>query len=328
MLRTKGRNLSILAAIALLIAFVGLTTVRAIRKPPGLPPLKNTSWVHEKYRNLAYAERAPSEQLDLYLPNDGIAPYPVIVAIHGGAFVIGDKGDAQQNGAIEALHHGYAVAAINYRMAGEAPFPAAVQDTKAAIRFLRANAATYRLDPHRIVAWGDSAGGYLAVMAGVTGNTNVFDEPALGNADQSSRVQAVIDWFGPIVFADMDGQFRQSGKGMPNHGTAGSPESRFLGQTLDEAPEALRAQANPLSYLGSALPPFLIQHGDRDALVPTQQSEELADALKPTLPPSSLELDILAGASHGDRAFETPENLDRVLGFLSRTLAADWDRAP
>ncbi len=326
MLRAQRRTLWTLATIALLAASASLVAVRAIRKPRGLPPLKDTSWVHETYRNLAYAPLSPSEQLDLYLPNDGVAPYPVIVAIHGGAFLVGDKGDAQQNGAIEALRHGYAVASINYRMAREAPFPAAVQDTKAAIRFLRANAATYRLDPHRFIAWGDSAGGYLAVMAGVTGNTNAFDDPALGNPDQSSRVQAVIDWFGPIVFADIDGQFRQSGKGMPNHGAAGSPESRFLGQTLDQAPEALRARANPLSYLGPDLPPFLIQHGDRDALVPTQQSEELAAALKPRLPSASLELDILAGASHGDQAFETPENLDKVFGFLSGGLAAD--RAP
>ncbi len=283
--------------------------------------MKDTSWVREKYLDLRYASGSPAQMLDLYLPNDGQGPFPVIVAIHGGAFLVGDKRDSQQNGAIEALRHGYAVASINYRFSSEATFPAAIEDVKAAIRFLRANAGRYRLDPARVVAWGDSAGGYLAVMAGVTGATAAFDEPSLGNAEQSSRVQAVVDWFGPVVFARIDAEFRQSGKGQLGHGGAASPESRFLGQAVDTAPPALLQQANPLSYVGSQVPPFLIQHGDADPLVPTQQSIDLGAALKPVLSSDRLELDVLPGVGHGGPAFEAPRKSGEDLR-LSRQGAA------
>lgn len=290
--------------------------------PPDLTHLKDMSWVRVQFHDIAYATKSNAQKFDLYIPNDGQPPYRVIVAIHGGTFMFGDKGDYQQNGPIESLRHGYAVASINYRLEHEAPFPAAVQDVKAAIRFLRANGASYHLDPHCIVAWGDSAGAYLAVMAGVTGATREFDDPALGNADVPSHVQAVIDWFGPMEFASIDHQFAQSGKGPGGHGDPGSPESIFLGSPINSAPAELLQRANPTTYLGTGLPPFLVQHGDADSIVPLEQSIELVEKLKVWLPPSGLQFDILHGAQHGDLLFETPANLDRVFAFLDTALGA------
>jgi acetyl esterase/lipase len=211
---------------------------------------------------------------------------------------------------------------MNYRMADEALFPAAVQDVKAAIRFLRAHAAEYDLDAERVAVWGNSAGAYLAVMAGVTGNNADFDDPALGNAAWPSNVQAVIDWFGPIDFISMDDQLRASGKGRPEHGEASSPESRFIGMRLGDAGPALLRKTNPLTYLAPGLPPFLIQHGDNDDLVPIEQSFLLAEQLRAVLPPGDVRLDVLQGSLHGGPAFDLPGNLAKVLSFLAAALAA------
>jgi len=287
--------------------------------------IRDTSWIKRCLPDLAYAPLSPSQALDLYLPNATPGPYPLIVAIHGGGFIFGDKREDQLNAPVEAVRAGYAVAAINYRMAGEAVFPAAVQDVKAAIRFLRAHARQYDIDPARIATWGNSAGGYLAVMAGVTGGTAAFDDPALGNIAQPSTVQAVIDWFGPVDFRSQDDQLRASGKGKPVHDAADSPESRFLGQPLPEVDEALLQRTNPLTYLRPGLPPFLIQHGADDDLVPVEQSRLLAQALRAVLPETDIRLDILPGSLHGGPAFETAENMARVLTFLATALRPHGD---
>ena len=283
--------------------------------------LRDTSWIKRSYPDLAYAPLSSAQALDLYLPNDTPGPYPCIVAIHGGGFIFGDKREDQLNAPVEAVRQGYAVAAVNYRMAGEALFPAPIQDVKAAIRYLRAHAAEFDIDPVRLATWGNSAGGYLAVMAGVTDGVAEFDDPALGNAEQPSHVQAIIDWFGPVDFRSQDAQLRASGKGRPVHDAPDSPESSLLGVPLPEADEALLRRTNPLTYLGPGLPPFLIQHGADDDLVPVEQSLLLAQALRSVLPESSVRLDIIPRSLHGGPNFETPENMARVFAFLAATLA-------
>ena len=149
--------------------------------------------------NLAYANASATEVLDLYLPA-GAGPFPVVVNIHAGGFALGDKGMVPGSTAKALVAAGYAVASLNYRLSGEAVFPAAVLDAKAAVRFLRANAAKYNLNPDKIAAFGQSAGGNLAAMLGTTGGVAEFDDASLGNPGVSSNVQAVIDWFGPTDF--------------------------------------------------------------------------------------------------------------------------------
>ena len=283
--------------------------------------LRDTSWIKRSYADLAYAPLSPAQALDLYLPNDTPGPYPCIVAIHGGGFIFGDKREDQLNAPVEAVRQGYAVAAVNYRMAGEALFPAPVQDVKAAIRFLRAHAREFDLDPARFATWGNSAGGYLAVMAGITSGVAEFDDPALGNAAQPSDVQAIIDWFGPVDFRTQDAELRASGKGRPVHDAPDSPESSLLGVPLPQAGEALLRRTNPLTYLRPGLPPFLIQHGGNDDLVPVEQSLLLVQALRRVLPERDIRLDILPESLHGGPAFETPENMARVFAFLSSALS-------
>ena len=263
------------------------------------------------YSNVAYASTSASQVLDLWLPEGVTGPVPLVIFVHGGAFKGGDKSMEGGNVA-SVLAAGYAAASLNYRLSGEALFPAAVQDVKAAVRFLRANAAQYGLDPDRFAAWGESAGGNLVAMIGTTGDqATVLDDPALGNADVSSAVQAVVDLYGPTDFLQMDAQFAAAPPAACNgqvqaHDPADSPESAYLGAAIQTVPDTAAA-ANPITYIETAttLPVFLIAHGDSDCLVPNQQSQILQDALQAAGATSTFNL--VAGAGHGDQAITTSQ---------------------
>ena len=170
----------------------------AAAQPKGVQALRNLPYVangHERQR------------LDLYLPEKAEGRLPLIVWIHGGAWWAGSKEDCP---AVPLAAKGYAVASINYRFSQHAVFPAQIEDCKAAIRWLRANAAKYHLDADHIGVWGASAGGHLVALLGTTGGVKELEGKG-GNLDQSSRVQCVVDWFGPTDFVD-DGQAgRQAG---------------------------------------------------------------------------------------------------------------------
>jgi acetyl esterase/lipase len=281
--------------------------------------LQDTSWIKQQNLDCAYANLSPAQKLDLYFPNQGAPPYPLIIAIHGGGFIWGDKREDQVNAPVAMVADGFAVAAINYRLAGEAVFPAAIEDCKAAIRFLRAHAGDFGIDADRMAVWGNSAGAYLAVMAAVTG-TEMFTDKALGNAGISCAVQAVVDWFGPVDFAAIDAQFKISGKGPVMRDDPNSPESRFFGMSLAAVAPGLLRQSNPLTYLTPGLPPFLIQHGAEDDLVPVEQSLMLAAGLRLVMPEEQVKLDILPGCHHGGPDFETPANMAKVRAFLHKAL--------
>jgi acetyl esterase/lipase len=272
------------------------------------------------HADVAYASVSPSQTLDLYLP-DGPGPFPLVINIHGGGFMMGDKGMLDAPIAKALLARGIAVASIDYRLSGEARFPAAIEDAKAAVRFLRANAARYKIDPERFLAFGQSAGGNLASLIGTTGNAAVFDNPALGNPGVSSRVSAVIDWFGPSDFSQMDPQAKAQGC-PPDHGAADSPESTYLGAPIATVPDKVKA-ANPIAYIDPADPPFLLQKGSEDCLVPVAQSKVLADAL--TKAGVQAQLEMLEGAGHGDMGLWTPiflsdANIARVVAFAEAHL--------
>jgi acetyl esterase/lipase len=228
----------------------------------------NNQNIKNKYLDIPYGNQSDAQKLDIYLPDSNLEKYPVIVSIHGGAFMMGDKADGQVNPMLQALNYGYAVVSVNYRLSGEAQFPAQIHDIKAAIRFIRANAAKYKLNSSKIAAWGGSAGGNLAALAGTSGNVTELEDLSQGNAEYSSRVQAVVDWFGPIDFCAMDQQFNESGKGKADHDAANSPESRLMGKPIQQIPELVKL-ANPETYITPDDPPFFIQHGTEDQLVPT-----------------------------------------------------------
>ena len=291
---------------------------------PAPIPDADTAHIARKMFDIAYADRSPAQRLDIYWPDAGNGPFPVIMAIHGGAFMGGDKRDAQLTPMLAGLARGFAVVSINYRMSGEAKFPALVHDVKAAIRWVRANAAPFLFDPARIAVWGGSAGGYLALMAGVSVGVAELDDPTLGNAECPSQVQAVVDWFGPTNFLKMDAQLAESGLAPAPafaHNGANSPESLLLGRRITEVPDLVSA-ANPVSYLGENAPPFFVQHGDIDEIVPYQQSAYFVACAQVLLGVSRVQFELLPRAGHADPAFSTPDNVQKVLAFLDQALCA------
>jgi len=287
-----------------------------------LHPLANTDHIQRKYLDIPYASLSPAQKLDLYLPDEDHERLPVILSIHGGAFMGCDKSDAQVMPMLEGLKRGYAVVAVNYRLSWEAIFPALVQDVKAAVRWVRANAQKYHFDPERIAAWGGSAGGYLSSILGTSAGILELEDLSLGNPDQPSNIQAVVDWFGPTDFLKMDEQLAVNGMLPPpgfRHSESDSPESLLLGRTISDVPELVVA-ANPETYVRQNAPPFLIQHGTKDPVVPVQQSMQFAAKLKQVLGEDKVTLELLENAEHGDERFETPENVARVIKFLDSHL--------
>jgi acetyl esterase/lipase len=279
----------------------------------------NTDSVNRKWMDIAYATKSEAEKLDIYLPNKEQETYPVIVAVHGGAFMMGDKADGQLNPMLEGLKHGYAVVSVNYRMSGEATFPANIQDVKAAIRWIRANAKQYHLDADKIAVWGGSAGGNLVSMAGTSGGVAEFDDATLGNADQSSKVQAVVDYFGPTNFLKMDEYFKKSKKGEANHSAADSPESKVIGGKLSTMAAKVKA-ADPTTYITPDDPPFFIAHGTNDGTVPTEMSIQFSKDLAKVIGADKVQLNLIKGAGHGGPQFEKKELLDKVFTFLDKWL--------
>ena len=279
----------------------------------GVPP---TSAV---YRDLAYDSGSPAQTLDLYLPQQRQTPYPVVLAIHGGGFISGDKADGQVTPVLEALRRGYAVAAVNYRLSGEATFPAAINDVKAAIRWLRAHAGEYQLDPARFAAWGDSAGGNLAALAGTSGGVVALAGPDPRNADQSDRLQAVVDWCGPISFLRTDRDFRVAGIRRPSAEGPRSFLSQYLGGPLHTVPADVKA-ADPITYITPDDPPALIEHGTDDVTVPYPQSQRFAGALAAVIGPDRVTLRIFSGAGHLGPLFFEQGHVNQVLDWLDRQL--------
>lgn len=278
-------------------------------------------------KNLNYAGTASAAQtLDLLLPASAQLPLPLVVRIHGGGFSGGDKAGEETGTAANAiLAKGYALASVNYRLSGQALFPAGAQDVKAAVRWLRAHAAQYGLDTDRFACWGESAGGYMVAMLGVTGDqATVFDDDSLGNPGVSSAVAAVVDWYGPTDLATMDSeQTANPPAGCPTswlqHTPAGSPEGKWLGGALDTAAVSTKlAQANLVAYIATAktLPLFIIAHGDNDCSVPWGQSQELKDAL--TKVGNTANLTILAGAGHADGRFESTQSTPALTLLAAR----------
>jgi acetyl esterase/lipase len=287
-------------------------------------PEAETGHIARKALDIPYASVSPAQQLDVYWPLEGVGPFPVIVSIHGGAFRAGDKRDMQLTPMLKGLERGYAVVSINYRMSGEAIFPALVQDMKAAIRWVRANAQEHMFDPGRIAVWGGSAGGYLALVAGVSAGIPELDDPSLGNSEQSSDVQAVVSWFPPTNFLLMDTHLEASGLKQtpePDHSGPESPESLILGAPIEDVPEIVHA-ANPETYVRPGLPPMLIQHGSADSTVPYQGSLTFACKLAAANGQDSVIYEILLNAKHGheEPLFNTPDNLDKVFAFLDAAL--------
>lgn len=281
----------------------------------------DVSYIKNKHLDIAYSNIDEAQKLDIYLPNDYSKdkPLPIIVAIHGGAFMFGDKGDKQLNPMLEGLNRGYAIVSVNYRLSQKSKFPTQIHDVKASIRWIKANAKKYNLNPDKIAVWGGSAGGYLASIVGTSGTTKELEDLKLGNEKYNANVNVVIDWFGPIDFLEMDKQITQNGLGKANHNQENSPESKLLGKKITEIPELVK-KANPETYISTNTPAFFIQHGTKDNQIPMQQSINFYEKLGKVLGKENVKINLLEGASHGGKEFETKENIAMIFNFIDKHL--------
>jgi len=261
----------------------------------------------QKIANLEYVRVGDLPLLlDLYLPPKKTHRMPVVVWIHGGYWC--QRSKDEDIPALFLLDHGFAVASIDFRQSQQATFPAQIYDCKAAIRWLRANAGIYNLDPGHIGAWGDSSGGHLAALLGTSGNVQAL-EGSEGNAGVSSLVQCVCDWYGP---ADLVEVFAA-----PN--TADNAyRASFVFKLLGGKDRGKAALASPVTHVTPDDAPFLIMHGDKDRVVPLAQSRRLQQALAKAGVP--VQLVILSGATHADRAFLDSANKRTILDFFNRHL--------
>ncbi|MGW1274237.1 alpha/beta hydrolase fold domain-containing protein [Streptomyces sp. NPDC002491] len=259
--------------------------------------------------------------LDLFRPRPADRDCPLVIWIHGGAFLEGtNKREARSlqsaNIGERILAAGFALARVTYRLTGEALFPAQVHDLKAAVRWLRHHAAELGLDPARFGVWGESAGGHLAAMLALTGGRPEL-RGAVGILDEADAVQAGVVWYGPSNLLSMQSQM--PAVGLLDHDAPDSPESRLVGGPVQQHPEQAR-QASPVSYAVADAPPLLLVHGADDRVVPAGQSVELHERLLEAGAPVNLR--IVPGADHGFVGADLGPLVDDALAFLRAGLVA------
>jgi acetyl esterase/lipase len=288
-------------------------------EPPDLPdpagqPSADQQAAVTVIRDLRYAEHdGVPLHLDLYVPR-AVRPAPVCVYLHGGGWLRGSRSDRATERLLPVAAAGVAVAAVSYRLSGQAVFPAQLDDVRAAVRWLRASGADHGVDARRVGVWGASAGGHLAALAGLCPDQR---DGAAGD----SSVQGVVTFF-PTT--DLLARGTDVPEGPLPSFVSGPPlvpsfEARLLGlESTADDPERARA-ASPLTHVRPDAPPFLVLHGDADGLVPSIQSRRLVTALRAVGVPASFHL--LGGANHEDPAFDTPATLGAVSGFLRAVLA-------
>lgn len=347
----KKRVITILIIVALILAavmgifhratrmvFCNLTAARY-----NLP--KEDEWSGGQIlRDVPYADVSPTDTLDLYIP-DGVEAPQLFVMIHGGGFILGDSQSRQLRLMLRYFRdRGYACASINYRLADEAPFPAAIEDCKAAIRFLRANADTYGYDAERMVVYGESAGGYLATMCSVSMDDEFNDLPFIGQTaqnDPSARVDVLINYYGHTSLAGLSDDLKTIGLPklvylVANNwmlGRTGGYEdftSYWLRQNISEmTPEEL-ARADIYHYIDenqdqlSGLSVWTI-HGDADITVPLPVSERLHVRLMHIIGANSV-LRIEPDMGHASDPLYSDKILNEVDGFIRAHLYAGEEK--
>lgn len=295
-------------------------------KPAGGPPpefrvkMADIAWVKRKYLDLPYETVSPAQRLDLYLPDEGDGPFPLVVHLHGGGFGMGDKRDDHMDTYLQGLKHGYALASVEYRLSGEAIFPAAVLDCRAAFRWLRLHAAEYHLNPDRFCALGGSAGGNLSALMGMNIPNGQFPGEEGRDFPVSCAVQAAVDQFGPIDFRHMDEQAHANGISFADHDQPFSAESSYMGGALPQLSDAWLAKADPTSYISEAMAPMLVEHGCMDKLVPFTQSVQFVHAIYQKLGAGRVEFVPLPDADHEDKEYASAWNQRVLWGWLDEHL--------
>jgi acetyl esterase/lipase len=259
-------------------------------------------------RDLVYATVDGLDlHLDLYLPES--RPAPLCVWVHGGGWMRGSRADRSDERLVPMAASGVVVAAVQYRLSGQATLPAPLEDVRTSVRWLRAHAAEHGLDAERVGVWGASAGGHLASLLALTRDAA---DAELGD----SSVQAAVPWFAPSDLLRLADDVPEGPRPPIFRSPPPEPpfEARLLGaRSAASRPDEARA-ASPMTHVHAGAPPFLLMHGDGDGFIPSEHSRRLAEALRAVGVEATLWL--LHGANHEDPAFDEPATLAAVSGFL------------
>ena len=259
-------------------------------------------------KDVVYAEADGRKLLlDIYKPSSNNNPY-LIVWVHGGAWHSGSK----KAPPLSFVASGYALASVDYRLSVDAKFPAQIHDIKAAIRYLRANAARYGYRSDKIIIAGSSAGAHLAALTGVSNNDKELEGNVGEYTSTSSAVQAILDYYGPTDFTTI---LKQS----TPHGVSvrGPAMALLLGKTVDNIPDMAR-KASPVFQIDASDPPLLIFHGDQDIQVPINQSHELVGVYKSHN--LKVQMEVVYGGGHSDTPYFEPKYQQIAETFLKEVL--------
>lgn len=283
----------------------------------------NTKPYPKKFLDIPYGKQSIFQKMDIYLPENHPGPYPVIIYIHGGAWVLGGKRQGCMYPPLSFLQHGYAIIRANYRLSPLHKWPAHIHDIKAVVRYLKAHASEYQLDTNRIVLWGDSAGGHLVELMALTDGVKELEDPTFGYMEHDTKVQVVISWFGISNFAAFENEssaLTLAGKILPHFLYKQFPYLMFKQNIFQDT--KLVKQVSPITYIEQAnyTAPILLQHGTKDFLVSPQQSISFWNTLIQKFGSSICELDQIEGAGHYSEEFVTPENIYRIRKFIEQHL--------
>lgn len=300
----------------------------------------------ETYEFVSYAQDSKAQYLHLYVPDSEKAA-PLFILVHGGGFYFNDNESRQAQFMYRYFRdHGYACASINYRLGDEAGYPAALEDVKAAVRFLRANAETYGYDAEKFAIWGESAGGYLAVMTGVTndeefGGVRYIGEDISSKERVSAEVQVIVDFYGAVELGEKEHGFQELGipkimltlSGMwlrPALEESGfdNVESAWLRRDMAEMPEAEKEKINPAYYIeknldGDSQKKVIIRHGDADLDVPYLHSERIARKFAETIGEENVSLQIEHNYKHASDQFYSDAYLEKILREMDSYFGRD-----
>lgn len=299
-----------------------------IPEDPNGSDMVDISGVKRKWLNVPYDKQSASQVMDIYLPEEGDGPFPTYIFIHGGAFIAGDKQDVQFLLAADGINRGYAVVSLEYRLAFESKAPSALYDVKTAIRFLRAHAKEYCLDPERFAIGGDSAGAYYAVFAAATNGIHAFDGPDPAWPEASSDVKAVVAQCGLYDLLTLTPP-PEVEENVPKELVPGTVPVNlmtiFVGANLWKIP-GVAALLNPTAYISKDFPPTLVQVGRDDVVVPCSESENLAKVIEERCGKDRVRFQIFDGWNHCalnhivTADWFMKANFDRVFGFLDEVV--------
>ena len=273
----------------------------------------DVSGIRRKFLNCPYGED-PRQAMDIYLPNEGDGPFPILFFAHGGGWSGGNRSDNQLVPFINGVSRGYAVIALSYRLMPSIRYPENLFDIVSAMRWTAQNADTYLLDAERAALAGSSAGAHLVMMAAFT-----HGQPAFGSIPGAKTciVRAVIEQFGPTDFAKFHSHYDESGYPRAQSPSDGSALDTLLGVKADLIPNLIRF-VNPIDNVHPDIPPVLIQHGRYDPIIPYQQGVELYEKIIAVAGVGRAELDLSEQFLHADPGYATADSIDRIFGFLDR----------